>query len=143
MADFKSLTDTPATIENGKVLVGENDALVFKALEDLAGTVDLRGEGRYDIDDIADDDLRAITDLKTRTAIYRLTEKLKLILSDHDNVLYGSDLTFGIVGPKGEAGSDGSAGTPGTRLPYSRPAWPAVRCPRVACSVRPGTCRRR
>lgn len=117
MAEFTDLTDTPSDYEGDKgkipVVNDDEDGLEFKAIEDLAGTVDL-SEPRYDIDDLADDDVRAIKDKVLRQKIYRVTEKIKLILRQHNEVLFGSDLAFGIVGPIGPEGLRGPIGPPGS-----------------------------
>lgn len=119
MAEFTDLTDTPGSyLSAGSKVVTvteAEDGLEFKAVSELAGTVDL-SEPRYDIDDIADDDVRAIKDEELRRQIYRVTEKIKLILRQHNDTLYGSDLSFGIVGPAGPEGlrgATGPAGSPG------------------------------
>ena len=118
MADFLDLTDTPIEYALGdasKVVVVnvEETGLEFRDVEDLAGTVDL-SEPRYDIDDLADDDVRAIQPEELRQKIYRVTEKIKKILRQHNDVLFGSDLSFGIVGPTGPEGVRGPIGPPGS-----------------------------
>ena len=117
MAKWTELEDTPDSFEGqkGKLPVVKEDetGLELKPIDELAGTVDL-SEPRYDIDDLADDDIRDLKDEEVQKVLYRLTEKLKLIIRQHDHVLFGDDLDFGIVGPIGPEGLRGPIGPPGS-----------------------------
>ena len=116
MTTFIELTDSPDSYEgqNKKIVTVKDDesGLEFKFSSDFGAEFDR--QDRSDPTDLADDDVRAIADKELREKIYRVTEKIKQILTAHDELLYGADGLGGVVGRKGDKGDSGDRGPPGS-----------------------------
>lgn len=115
MTTFIELTDSPEDYEGQKkkivTVTDDETGLEFKSSGDFGA--EFNRADRADPSDLADDDVRAIVDDDLREKIYRVTEKIKAILIDHDELLYGADGLGGVVGRKGDKGDPGSSGPPG------------------------------
>ena len=115
MTTFIELTDSPDEYKDQKkkiVTVKEDETGVeFKDSSDFGA--EFNRADRSDPTDLADDDVRAIEDDDLREKIYRVTEKIKAILTAHDEIIYGADGLGGVVGRKGDKGDPGSLGPPG------------------------------
>jgi hypothetical protein len=115
MTTWIELTDTEDSFEGqGKKIVTVKDdesGLEFKFSSDFGS--EFNRQDRADPTDLADDDVRAIEDDDLREKIYRVTEKIKAILTSHDELLFGADGLGGVVGRKGDKGDPGDLGPPG------------------------------
>jgi len=115
MTTWIELTDTEDSYEGqGKKIVTVKDdesGLEFKFSSDFGA--EFNRLDRADPTDLADDDVRAIVDDDLREKIYRVTEKIKAILTSHDELLFGADGLGGVVGRKGDKGDPGDLGPPG------------------------------